>query len=138
GLRCCSRSHVRRVRSNEPQPGASLMSLFNNPDTGIYEADIRVKGVPRWHGSMRTRKLAIARPRYDAARRLFREAKGPSGAERLALIDQLRDGSLPIERLESMVANNEPLIPAAPLIADTTVPWPTLDAAIERYIAWLQ
>lgn len=113
------------------------MSLYKGAG-GIYECDVRVVGVGRWHGSMATRKKAEAQPRYDAVKRLFREAVGPNGAERRALIDQLRVGLLPIERLASMVAGNEALVPAVPLVADLTAEWPTVDAAIVRYIDWMQ
>lgn len=112
------------------------MSLFKGSD-GIYEADIRVVDVGRIHLSMRTTKKADAQPRYDAVRRLFREAKGPAGVERRALIEQLRTGDLPIERLTSMVANGEALAPA-PLASESAAAWPTVDAAIERYLDWIK
>jgi integrase len=112
------------------------VSLFKGPD-GIYHADVRVVDVGRWHGSMRTRKKAEAQPRYDAVRRLFREAKGPNGAERRALIEQLRSGELAIERLESMVASGEALAPME-LVTDTTAPWPTVDEARARYLDWIK
>ena len=111
------------------------MSLFKGPD-GIYHADVRVAGVGRWHGSMRTRKKSEAQPRYDAVKRLFREAKGPNGAERRALIDDLRSGKLAIERLESMVANGEQLAPVQ-LATSTAAAWPTVDDAITRYVNWI-
>lgn len=113
------------------------MSLFKNAD-GTYEADIRVVGVGRWHGSMGTKKKAEAQPRYDAAKRLFREAKGPHGVERRALIDLLRSGDLTIERLESMVAGSEPLAPIVPIAPDAAAEWPTVDVALQRYVDWME
>lgn len=113
------------------------MSLFKGPD-GIYLGDIRVAGVGRIKLSMRTRRRdPEGQERYDAVRRLFREAKGPQGADRRALIEQLRTGELPVERLASMVASGEPLVPVR-LATVTAAAWPTVDAAIDRYVEWMQ
>src|SRR3954470_8008664 len=112
------------------------MSLFKGPDA-IYHADVRVLGVGRWHGSMRTRKKSEAQPRYDAVRRLFREAKGPSGAERRTLIEELRSGKLAIERLDSLVAAGEALAPVQ-LATETAADWPTVDQARARYLDWIK
>jgi integrase len=111
------------------------VSLFKNAD-GMWEADVRVEGVGRFHGSMRTRKKVEAQPRYDALRRLFREAKGPFGADRRALIAQLRDGSLPIERLASMFAGGEALQPAQAVV-EQSITWPTVDTSIKKYLEWI-
>ena len=111
------------------------MSYFKNAD-GIYEADIRVAHVGRWHGSLRTRKKAEAEPRYQAVRRLFREAKGANGAERRALIEDLRAGRIGVERIESMVANHEPLVTVAAVGQAPT--WPTVDDAIAQYLDWVE
>jgi integrase len=112
------------------------MSLYKGAD-GIYEADIRMKDVGRIHLSMRTTRSTVAEPRYAALKRLFREAKGPKGVERRALIAQLRTGVVQIEQLESMVVAGEALVPAAsnPTISAT---WPTVDAAIDDYSAWMK
>jgi integrase len=110
------------------------VSLYKGED-GIWEADVRVVGLPRWHGSMRTKKKSEAQPRYDALRRLYREAKGPHGGPARALLDDFLAGNLPIERLESMVARREPLVPRA---TSSEADWPTIDVARERYLDWIK
>lgn len=120
------------------------MSLYKGPD-GYYIAELRSKELGRLKLSMRSKNKAdVAKPRYDALTRLWREAKGPAGAERRALLEQVRSGAVPIERLQSMVAANEPLVlavavpPAEPAPVEPKASiWPTVDAATKRYLDWL-
>lgn len=121
------------------------MTLFKNAK-GVYEGDFRRKGLDparpgetmRLHLSFGTKKKSEAEPRYQAVRRLFREAKGAAGAERRALIEDLRVGRVSVERIESMVAHGEALVPAtdaAPV--DEAADWPTVDVAMNRYLDWI-
>ncbi|HEX6463953.1 MAG TPA: site-specific integrase [Vicinamibacterales bacterium] len=127
------------------------MTLRKNA-SGVWEGDFRYKGldpdapavVTRLHLSLGTRKKTEAEPRYQAVRRLFREAKGTAGADRRALIEDLRTGRVKVERIESMVAHGEALVPSAPsgeATAATAAPdadWPTVDVASQRYIDWIE
>lgn len=114
------------------------MTLSKGPN-GIWEGDFRFQGVPRLHLSMRTPKKAEAEPRYQAVRRLFREAKGAAGADRRALIEDLRVGRISIERIEAMVRDGEPLVPAEDSVpASDNAEWPTVDVAIGRYLDWIE
>lgn len=115
------------------------MTLLKNPSSGIWEGDFRVKDIARLHLSMRTTKKAEAEPRYQAVRRLFREAKGAAGAERRALIEELRAGRVSVERVTSMVQHGEALVPpAADRAADAEASdWPTVDDSMARYLDWI-
>lgn len=105
--------------------------------SGVYEGDYRFKGLPRLHLSLRTARKLEADPRHAAVRRLFREAKG--SIEALALLEQLRDRALSVERLESMVRQGLPLVPERPAEPDApAVVWPTFDKAAADYLLWIQ
>jgi integrase len=113
------------------------VSMYKGPD-GYYFAELRSKELGRWKSSMRTKKKAEAEPRYHALKRLWREAHGPAGVERRALLDQVRAGAVPVERIESMVLASEPLVAASDANEESDVaPWPTVEAAIERYLDWI-
>jgi integrase len=115
------------------------VSLYKGP-TGIYEADFRFKALPRLHLSMGTRKKTDAQPRYDAVRRVYREAKGPDAADRLAVIEQLRTGEMSVEALEAMVREQKPLAPLKSVSATAgvvTPSAPTVDAISTEYLDWM-
>ena len=105
------------------------MTLVRSKD-GIFEGDFRFKGYGRLHISLRSRKKSEAKDRHDAVRRLFRE-------KRDAMIEQLRDGVLTVERVETMVRHHEPLVPIQPptVSPDPSAPGLTVDDQIERYLA---
>lgn len=107
------------------------MSLYKGPD-GYYLAELRSEELGRWKTSMRTKKKAAAEPIYQAVKRLWRESHGPSGAARRALLDQVRAGAVPVERVESMVREQAPLVVA--VVPGEGTAWPTVDAAMERYL----
>lgn len=101
--------------------------------TSGYEGDFRAKGIQRLHLSLRTKKKATAQARHDAVVKLFRQ-------RRVEMIEQLRAGVLTVERVEAMVEHHEPLLPLAHDVAQSTheAPWPTIDAAAEAYVVWME
>jgi len=108
------------------------VSLYKGPD-GYWIGELRSGELPRLKLSMRTKRKGEAEPRYQALRRLWREAHGPAGAKRRALLDQVRARAVSIERLESMVRDSESLLPAMAGAG----PWGTVEATIARYLAWI-
>lgn len=118
------------------------MTLSRRVD-GTYEGLWRRAGMPALHLSLRTHRKGEAAQRHDAVTTVVR-------AGRFALVDQLRRGVVTVEQLAAMVAHGEPLVPmalpdaralrsAAPNApAEPAAPlWETVDAAAERYLAWL-
>lgn len=107
------------------------MTLSKNA-AGMFEGDFRATGMPRLHLSMRTTKVTLAKKRHAAVLAVYR-------LRQTAMAAQLKSGALTVERVEQMVANNEPLLPLP--TEETTLasdPWGTVDSAVARYLEWME
>lgn len=106
------------------------MTLTKGP-SGIWEGDFRRTGVKRLHLSLGTRDKKVARRRHENVDKLFRQ-------KRHTMIEQVRSGALPLERLDAMIEHHEPLTPVdEALLARERAPWGTVDQAVERYLSYL-
>lgn len=104
------------------------MTLLRAKD-GNFEGDFRIKGLPRFHGRLKTKNRKVAQLRHDAIDKLYRQ-------RRHELIGQLKSGELTVERLEAMMEHNEALVPIVG--ATETHSWGTVNACADRYIRWIE
>lgn len=100
--------------------------MYKNPDTGFYEHDFRVKGVPRYHLSYGVAKKGDAERLHAAAVALFKSGE-------LAVINAMRAGKVTIEQLAQLRDRGRPFAAAIEEVA-LVEPWPMLPAAIEEYL----
>lgn len=103
------------------------MTMLYNEGTGNFEADVKDRMAGRVHLSLRTSVKREATARYAALLSLLREGDAD-------LIQRLRSQKIHIAAVERCVRDR---LPFATLKA-TGERWPTVDAATEQYIAWLE
>lgn len=104
------------------------MTLLRVKD-GNFEGDFRAKDLPRLHLRLKTKNRKVATARHDAIHKLYRQ-------KRVEMIDQIKAGTLTVERLEAMMEHNEPLQPIA--VHDPVHSWGTVDACAESYVRHLE
>lgn len=105
------------------------MTLVRNAKTKVYEADVRSRTMPRLHVSLRTTKKAEAMTRHEAVVKLVREGHTD-------LVDLLRRRKLTVEQVEACVRERRDFATLRAKAAELA--WPTVDAAAEEYITWLE
>lgn len=100
------------------------------PASGIAEGDFRRKGMKRLHVSLRTRDKREAKHRHDAVAKIVRQ-------KRDEMVEQVRSGVLPVERLTDMVENHELLVPITTAVV-VLESWSTVGENATRYLDWVK
>lgn len=93
-----------------------------------YEHDFRAVGRPRWHVRYGTNRKAEADRLHDVARQLWRSKEE-------AVIAAVREGQVTIEQLAELRSRGQAF---GTVLEVTGQPWPTLQEAVDMYLAWLE
>jgi hypothetical protein len=100
--------------------------MYKNGETGFWEHDFRVEGVPRYHVSYGAGKKTEAEPLHITAMAVFR-------AKQLPVIEAVRRGDVTWAELTQLRLRGEPYTNAL-VKAYAAEPWPFLEEAIETYL----
>lgn len=98
--------------------------MHRNKETGAYEHDFRVKGVPRYHMSYGVVKRADADRKHAVAVALFRSGE-------MTVIEALRKRRVTLEQLEQLYMRGRPFSESLLAALD---PWPTFGDAVTLYV----
>jgi site-specific recombinase XerD len=104
--------------------------MYKNTETGFWEHDFRVEGVPRYHVSYGAGKKSEAEPLHITAMAVFR-------AKQLPVIEAVRRGDVTWAELTQLRLRGEPYANAL-VKAYAAEPWPLLEDAIETYLEGIE
>jgi hypothetical protein len=105
-------------------------AMYKNGETGFWEHDFRVEGVPRYHVSYGAGKKTEAEPLHITAMAVFR-------AKQLPVIEAVRRGDVTWAELTQLRLRGEPYTNAL-VKAYAAEPWPFLEDAIETYLEGIE